>query len=94
MKIKFNFKSILTKLILIIIGIYLVVTFVKQQSKINSHDSTMEYLSSKIAEKEEYKTELTEIKDNSNSYEYIEKVAREKLNMYMPNEKVYIDIGS
>ena len=45
-------------------------------------------------EKKEYKEELIATKDNINSLEYIESVAREKLNMYMPNEKVYIDIGS
>ena len=31
------------------------------------------------------------MKDNVNSQEYIEKIAREKLGMYMPNEKVYVD---
>ena len=30
---------------------------------------------------------------NINSKEYIEEVAREKLDMYLPNEKVYIDIS-
>ena len=28
-----------------------------------------------------------------NSNEYIEQIAREKLDMYLPNERVYIDIG-
>ncbi len=94
MKTKFKLKSILIKLTFIIVGIYLVVTFVNQQKKINSHNSNIDYLSSKITEQKEYKEELNSIKDNINSPEYIEAVAREKLNMYMPNEKVYIDIGS
>ena len=33
------------------------------------------------------------MKENINSPEYIEEIAREKLNMYLPNERVYIDIG-
>ena len=28
-----------------------------------------------------------------NTPEYIEKIAREKLDMYMPNERVYIDVS-
>ena len=33
------------------------------------------------------------MKTNINSLEYIEKIAREKLDMYLPNEKVYIDVA-
>lgn len=29
------------------------------------------------------------MKDNINSPEYIEQVAREKLDMYLPNERIY-----
>ena len=36
---------------------------------------------------------LNETKNNINSNEYIEQIAREKLGMYLPNERVYIDIG-
>ena len=94
MKTKFDFKKIFSKLIIILIGIYVVLTFVKQQEKLNSYNSNIDYLSSTIDENKEYKEELIATKDNINSLEYIESVAREKLNMYMPNEKVYIDIGS
>ena len=37
------------------------------------------------------KNELNINKENANSLEYIEQVAREKLNMYYPNEKIYVD---
>ena len=36
--------------------------------------------------------ELKTVKNNINSTEYIENMAREKLGMYLPNERVYIDI--
>ena len=32
-------------------------------------------------------------KSNLNSKEYIEKIAREKLDMYTENERVYVDIN-
>lgn len=94
MKMKINLKSLLTKLILVLVGIYLVITFIAQQKKINAYNYNIDYLSSEIDEQNEHKNELTATRDNINSPDYIEQVAREKLNMYKPNEKVYIDIGS
>ena len=38
------------------------------------------------------KEELLATQENVNSEEYIEKIAREKLEMYYPNETVFIDI--
>ena len=46
-----------------------------------------------IEEAEEIKQELADTKEHLDSKEYIEDVAREKLDMYLPNEKVYIDIS-
>ena len=45
-------------------------------------------------EQKEYKNELVAKKENVNSKEYIEQIAREKLNMYLPNERVYLDVGN
>ena len=45
-------------------------------------------------EKEEYQETLANKKANINSKEYIEQVAREKLDMYLPNERIYIDKGN
>ena len=49
---------------------------------------------SPIFKKTEYKESLVDLKENASSLEYIEKIAREKLQMYKPNEKVYKDMGS
>ena len=45
------------------------------------------------SQEKEKQEELKTTKENINSEEYIEEVAREKLDMYLPNEKVYIDIS-
>ena len=68
--------------------------FIKQQHTLNSYKNEKTYITSKISEQKDYKKELADKKDNVNSKEYIEQVAREKLNMYMPNERVYIDVGN
>lgn len=90
MKNKLN--SVLKRIIILLLGIYVVYTFFSQQSSLNSYAAGQEYYSEKIAEEVANKESLLELKDNLNSPEYIEKIAREKLDMYLPNERVYLDI--
>lgn len=78
-------------LILVISIIYAVFTFVGQQSKLNSYNKEISNYNAQIEELKEEKEELLATQENVNSPEYIEKIAREKLDMYLPNETVYID---
>lgn len=80
--------------ILVIIGIlYFIYIFSMQQEKLDSYGKDKQYYESQIEGLLEQKEELLEIKENVNSPEYIEEMAREKLDMYLPNERVYIDMG-
>lgn len=83
----------ITNIILILFTIYAIFTFVNQQQKLNSYSKDISYYVSQIDKLNEEKEELLSIQKNVNSPEYIEEVAREKLDMYLPNERVYIDIG-
>lgn len=87
MKIKKPFK----KIFIIILVIYVMYTFINQQKVLNSYKTTQQYYTQQIEEKLAYKETLNNKKNNINSEEYIEEVAREKLDMYLPNERVYID---
>lgn len=89
---KNNLNSILKKIVILLIIIYAVCTFFSQQTTLNSYAAGQEYYSSKISEQIEYKNSLLELKDNLDSPEYIEQIAREKSDMYLPNERVYINI--
>ncbi len=80
-------------LILIIFIVYAIFTFINQQSKLNSYTQDISYYSTQIEELKEKKEELINTQENVNSKEYIESVARERLDMYLPNETVYIDIS-
>lgn len=91
---KLNYKKLLKKVILIIFIVYFAVTVYNQQKQLNNYKSNIASVEKKIDEETEYKESLVSLKENASSLEYIEKIAREKLNMYKPNEKVYIDIGS
>ncbi len=77
--------------ILISVIIYSIFTFINQQIKLNSYSKDISYYNSQIEKLKEKKEELLVDQENVNSEEYIEKVAREKLDMYLPNETVFID---
>ena len=89
----FTNKKVYKNIIVIGILIYVVVTFINQQKSLATYKSREEYYQEEITKQEEYNKELLSLKENVNSKEYIEKIAREKLDMYLPNERVYIDIG-
>ena len=80
-------------LVITLVIIYFIFTFINQQLNLNSYNKDISYYSTQIEELEEKQEELLATQDNVNSKDYIEKVAREKLDMYLPNETVYIDIN-
>ena len=81
------------RLLILGIGIYVICIFMNQQKSLATYKNQKEYYEELIAEQEQTNKELTELKENVNSKEYVEEMAREKLDMYLPNERVYIDIG-
>lgn len=83
----------LLNLILIFMLAYTLITFVGQQSKLNSYNKDIASYTSQIEELKEKKEELLATQENVNSPEYIEQIAREELDMYLPNETVYIDVS-
>lgn len=87
------FSSKLYKILLIAGIIYVVYVVNMQQEKLNSYVQDKKYYESQIEDLKAYHEELLEKQENVNSPEYIEEMAREKLDMYLPNERVYIDMG-
>ena len=81
------------KILICIAAAYVISIFVSQQKTLNDYNAEIKNYDAQIAEAKETNESLTQIKENVNSPEYIEQVAREKLWMYLPNERVYIDIG-
>ena len=91
---KMNFiKKHFVKLLFVAIVIYIVSIFISQQKMLNSYNLEVKSYQSKIEGEKQTNQELLAMKENLTSTEYIEKVAREKLDMYLPNERVYIDIA-
>ncbi len=92
MKTSTKKRKRLIKVIFVVIAIYIAYIFMHQQKILDSYKNSETYYQSQIEEKIAYRETLYKTKENINSEEYIEEVAREKLDMYLPNEKVFIDI--
>lgn len=81
------------KICIIVFIVYTAMIFINQQKTLASYNYQKNYYQAKIKDAEENKETLLSEKSNLNSDEYIEKIAREKLDMYSENERVYIDIN-
>ena len=86
-------SKLLKRIIIVAVLIYAIYTFISQQKLLNTYTAEAKQINTQIEEAEEIKQELADTKEHLDSKEYIEAVAREKLDMYLPNEKVYIDIS-
>ena len=86
-------KKLYKKLIIIGIAIYALFTLLSQQSTLNQYAKEGEKLAEQLQEEKDYKEQLAKQKEEVNSIEFIEQTAREKLDMYLPNERVYVDAG-
>jgi len=85
-------KKLLEYTFIILIFIYIVHVFIAQQGLLNSYAVESKEYQTKIEEANKNQQELLSAIEGLNSIDYIEEEAREKLDMYLPNERVYIDI--
>ena len=90
---KINFKKLYKKIPILVFAIYVIYTLISQQQILNSYKVEANIYTNDIQQAQAEQEKLNETKNNINSNEYIEQIAREKLGMYLPNERVYIDIG-
>lgn len=73
--------------------IYAIFVFYKLQIKLNKYNDELAYYQSQVEDLNEEQSALLNQKQNMNDAAYIENIAREKLDMYYPNERVYIDVN-
>lgn len=86
-------KKIYKKLLIVGIALYAIFTLVNQQKALNQYNQNSSELIAQIEEEKENKEELAKKKEDITSLDFIEQMAREKLDMYYPNERVYMDRG-
>ncbi len=85
-------KRFLKYTFIVLISIYVIHVFITQQGLLNSYAAESKGYQNQIEEAKEIQEDLNITIQNLNSPEYIEEEARKKLDMYLPNERVYIDI--
>ena len=86
-------RKLYKRLLIVLVLVYAIFTLANQQKVLNQYTENSKELGTKIEEQQVYNNELVAKKENVDSKEFIEQMAREKLEMYYPNEKVYIDKG-
>lgn len=74
--------------------VYFGFTFFNQQLKLNKYNSQIEMYEKEIESKQNLIEYYKSRKENITTDEYIESVAREKLGLVKPYEKVYIDANN
>ena len=85
--------KIYKRLLILGLAIYVIFTLVSQQKTLNQYTANSKELRAQIDEQKEYKEQLAKKKNDVTSLDYVEQTAREKLDMYYPNERVYLDRG-
>lgn len=86
-------KKLYKRLLIVLVFAYAIFTLANQQKVLNQYNDNSKELANKLEEQQIYNEKLVAEKENVNSKEFIEETAREKLDMYYPNEKIYLDKG-
>lgn len=88
---KINKSKNLSKLLLILTILYVTYVFISQQITLSKYSTEAAYYEQMKQNEQERNTTLLDEKENINSDEFIEKMAREELGLVMPNETIYVD---
>ena len=83
-------KAIIKRILFIVLAIYVIYTFISQQKLLNTYAKEGQEYSKQIEQANEVQSELNEKLQSLNSTEQIEEIARDKLDMYLPNEREFI----
>ena len=84
-------SSLITKLVILTVMIYAIVTIVTLQPKINALKSEEEALSEEVSALQQSDLELQEDIDQLGTDASVIKIARERLNLVNDGETIYID---
>jgi len=77
---------------LVFLFTYAVYTLVKQEIEIHKYEKEKAVYMEQITLAKQKQDEYKHYSEYVNSDEYIEKIAREKLGMLLPEERIYIEI--
>lgn len=93
MRIKFKKSSFITKLVIMILLVYAMVTLIYLQRQLSEKQHEREVLEAQITQVQQANAELSEDIAALGTEEGIEAVAREKLGLVSEGEITFFDIG-
>ena len=87
-------KKLITLIIVIASIILFSLTFISQEKMSKKYDEESLQYTQQIENARTTQNKLKSTSSNLNTINYIEDTARNKLDMYLPNERVYVDIDN
>lgn len=91
-KIKLKHSSFLTRVIIIALLVYMAITLLNLQSQIQDAEEDLEEYETQIEQQEQINAQLQSDVENGTDEEELEDIARYKLGLVEPGEKVFYDI--
>ena len=82
------------KLITLIIIVTSIILFLSQEKMSKKYDEESSQYTQQIENAQTAQNKLKSTSSSLNTINYIEDTARNKLDMYLPNERVYVDIDN
>lgn len=87
-------KKRLSPLVLIFMSgliVYFIVTYIRQQEEFSHVRTELRAIEYKIKQEEQVQEKLLEQQSKAGTDEFIESIAREKLGMVKPGERLFVD---
>ena len=81
--------GLLVKIALLILLAYLIITLVNVRQQIGDAHAAIETLTEQVNDQTQAKTELSKAIENRKDPSYLEDVARERLGLVAPNDRVF-----
>ena len=78
-----------SKIILLILWAYMIFTLVSVRQKIADANAAVETLTQQVSDQTQTNTELSNAIENRDDPSYVEDIAREKLGLVAPNDRVF-----
>ena len=76
-----------------VVALVMIIRGIGVQPDINANKQVIAELEAKIQAEKEYQAEVDRLKENADSDEYIEKIARDRLGMVKSDEILFIDVA-
>jgi cell division protein FtsL len=84
----------ITKIVVLALLIYAAISLLNLRSQITSAEAERNSLQQQVAEQKQKNTDLSDDIENSDDPARMDEVARDKLGLVLPDEKVFYNIGS